>query len=98
MTAERPEMLLAVVCAAVARASAMARANAAEHAKLLERGQIPPIELLNVCIILTLNICHVVQVEFPIELITDDLKFSLKVARTGPEKYIALFCIYEIFT
>eukprot|EP00698_Gefionella_okellyi_P010265 TRINITY_DN2654_c0_g1_i1.p1 TRINITY_DN2654_c0_g1~~TRINITY_DN2654_c0_g1_i1.p1 ORF type:complete len:2219 (-),score=529.05 TRINITY_DN2654_c0_g1_i1:1486-8142(-) len=76
MTAERPDTLLAVLCASVSRASTLSRANIAEHNALLERGQIPPTELLTV--------------EFNVELIHDGIKYVTKVARSGPTTYTVL--------
>jgi biotin carboxylase/acetyl-CoA carboxylase carboxyltransferase component/biotin carboxyl carrier protein len=69
VTAERPPNGLAVVVGAVCRAHMDFNARADAFTKCLERGQLPLLDRS--------------LVEFPVELIYDDVKYVLRVTRAG---------------
>ncbi len=68
VTAEKPPTELAVVVAAVCQAHEIFTDLAKDFTSCLERGQLPSLDRA--------------LVEFPIELIYDDVKYSLRITRT----------------
>ncbi len=73
VTAEKPPTELAVVVAAVCRAHSDFSRRADEFTKSLERGQLPSLDLS--------------LVEFPVELIYNDVKYSLEITRADVSTY-----------
>lgn len=81
VTAEKPPTELAVVVAAVCRAHSDFSRRADEFTKSLERGQLPSLDLS--------------LVEFPVELIYDDIKYALQITRADVSTYRVRLANYE---
>lgn len=75
VTAEKPPTELAVVVAAVCKAHTIFTERAEGFTKCLERGQLPSLDST--------------LIEFPVELIYDDVKYSLRVTRAD----VSAFCV-----
>ena len=73
LTAERPEQILAVTCGAICKAHMASEACIAEYRSSLERGQVPPKEVL--------------KTVFPIDFIYDGHRYKFTATRSSLDSY-----------
>jgi acetyl-CoA carboxylase/biotin carboxylase 1 len=73
LTAERPDPLVAVICGAVTKAYVAAEACIAEYKGSLEKGQVPPKEIL--------------RTVFPVDFIYDGQKYKFTATRSSADSY-----------
>mmetsp|Transcript_9843 Transcript_9843/g.16193 ORF Transcript_9843/g.16193 Transcript_9843/m.16193 type:complete len:2349 (-) Transcript_9843:1208-8254(-) len=73
ITADKPDVLLAVMCGALQRAWSASKACINEFQACLERGQAPP--------------KHASLISFAVDLIYEDLKYSFLVSRCCPQTF-----------
>ena len=73
LTAERPDPMLAVTCGAVAKAHVASQACIAEYRRGLEKGQVPPKEVL--------------KTVFPIDFIYENVRYRFTATRSSIDSY-----------
>jgi acetyl-CoA carboxylase/biotin carboxylase 1 len=73
LTAERPDPIVAVICGAVTKAHIAAEACIAEYKNSLEKGQVPPKEIL--------------KTVFPIDFIYDGQRYKFTATRSSADSY-----------
>ncbi|ODV62628.1 acetyl-CoA carboxylase ACC1 [Ascoidea rubescens DSM 1968] len=73
LTAERPDPTIAVICGAITKAFQQSEINKNSYVSLLEKGQVPPKELLKTI--------------FIIDFIYDNMKYKFTCAKTSNDSY-----------